>query len=173
MSLPSPLAFKPDVPRDAEIVGRLAPSPTGRLHLGHARSFIAAWWHARAAGGRVVLRSEDLDRTRCKPEFEDAFLRDLEWLGLTWDGPLLRQSAAGRAVCAALASLGLPVIGDLERGGAGVPGGPRVEPIAPDGSTARTHAPAHIRKRFSLPAFVNVWSALRVWSFLFLPVISS
>lgn len=92
MSLPSPLVFKPDVPRDAEIVGRLAPSPTGSLHLGHARSFIAAWWHARAAGGRVVLRSEDLDRTRCKPEFEDAFLRDLEWLGLTWDGPLLRQS---------------------------------------------------------------------------------
>lgn len=86
------LAFEPSVDPDGAVVGRLAPSPTGRLHLGHARSFVAAWWHARAAGGRVVLRSEDLDRTRCKPEYEDDFLRDLEWLGLTWDGPLLRQS---------------------------------------------------------------------------------
>ena len=92
MSGPASIAFEPDLPVDGEVIGRLAPSPTGRLHLGHARSFVAAWWHARAAGGRVALRSEDLDRTRCKPEYEDAFLRDLEWLGLTWDGPLLRQS---------------------------------------------------------------------------------
>lgn len=92
MSEPATIEFEPSVDPDEPVVGRLAPSPTGRLHLGHARSFVAAWWHARAAGGRVVLRSEDLDRTRCKPEYEDAFLRDLEWLGLTWDGPLLRQS---------------------------------------------------------------------------------
>lgn len=87
---PAP-ATSPDQP-EAGVTGRLAPSPTGRLHLGHARSFVAAWWHARAAGGSVVLRSEDLDRTRCKPEHETAFLQDLEWLGLTWDGPMLRQS---------------------------------------------------------------------------------
>jgi glutamyl-tRNA synthetase len=74
------------------VVTRLAPSPTGRLHLGHARSFLLAWWHARAQGGRVVLRLEDLDDQRCKPEFADACLRDLEWLGLDWDGPVLVQS---------------------------------------------------------------------------------
>ncbi len=89
---PDPVRFAATAGAPGEVVGRLAPSPTGRLHLGHARSFVAAWWHARAAGGRVVLRSEDLDRTRCRREFEDAFLRDLEWLGLTWDGSLLRQS---------------------------------------------------------------------------------
>lgn len=72
--------------------GRLAPSPTGHLHLGHARSFLLAWWHARAGGGRVLLRLEDLDAERVKPGMADEVLRDLEWLGLDWDGPLLRQS---------------------------------------------------------------------------------
>lgn len=68
------------------IVGRLAPSPTGHLHLGHARSFLVAWWHARARGGRIVLRIEDLDVERVKPGMIDETLRDLEWLGLDWDG---------------------------------------------------------------------------------------
>ena len=63
-------------------VGRLAPSPTGALHVGHARSFLLAWWHARSRGGRVVLRIEDLDRSRVKPGAIDTVLRDLEWLGL-------------------------------------------------------------------------------------------
>jgi len=71
---------------------RLAPSPTGLLHLGHARSFLAAWWFARARGGRVVMRVEDLDGARCRPEWADAALRDLEWLGLDWDGAPLVQS---------------------------------------------------------------------------------
>jgi glutamyl-tRNA synthetase len=71
---------------------RLAPSPTGLLHLGHARSFLAAWWMARARAGRVVLRIEDLDRERCRPEWDDAARADLEWLGLDWDGPVLVQS---------------------------------------------------------------------------------
>ncbi|MEZ5976756.1 MAG: tRNA glutamyl-Q(34) synthetase GluQRS [Planctomycetota bacterium] len=71
---------------------RLAPSPTGLLHLGHARSFLAAWWCARSEGGRVVLRIEDLDTGRSRPEFTDAARRDLEWLGLDWDGPELVQS---------------------------------------------------------------------------------
>ena len=74
-------------------VGRLAPSPTGLLHLGHARSFLFAWWSIRSRGGRIVLRIEDLDAERCKPGLADACLRDLEWLGLDWDGEVTWQSA--------------------------------------------------------------------------------
>jgi glutamyl-tRNA synthetase len=73
-------------------VGRLAPSPTGRLHVGHARTFLLAWWHARSRGGRVVLRIEDLDATRSDPALVDSVRRDVEWLGLDWDGPALVQS---------------------------------------------------------------------------------
>jgi glutamyl-tRNA synthetase len=73
-------------------VGRLAPSPTGHLHLGHARSFLLAWWHARSRGGRIVLRIEDLDVDRVKPGMVEATLRDLEWLGLDWDGEVVVQS---------------------------------------------------------------------------------
>lgn len=75
------------------LVGRLAPSPTGLLHLGHARSFLLAWWSVRARGGRMVLRMEDLDGPRVKPGTIDAALRDLDWLGLDWDGPWLLQSS--------------------------------------------------------------------------------
>lgn len=68
--------------------GRIAPSPTGLLHLGHARTFWIAWQRARQAGGQVVLRNEDLDPQRSKPEFVQAFMEDLRWLGLDWDeGP--------------------------------------------------------------------------------------
>ncbi len=68
--------------------GRLAPSPTGYLHLGHASTFWVAWQRARAAGGRLVFRNEDLDYQRCKPEFVRAMVEDLRWLGLDWDeGP--------------------------------------------------------------------------------------
>lgn len=74
------------------VVGRLAPSPTGLLHLGHARSFLLAWWSARSAGGRVVLRLDDLDTERAKDGLDDACLRDLAWLGLDWDGPVARQT---------------------------------------------------------------------------------
>lgn len=73
-------------------VGRLAPSPTGLLHLGHARTFLLAWWHIRARGGKVLLRMEDLDVQRAGSHFADAALRDLEWLGLDWDGPVRFQS---------------------------------------------------------------------------------
>lgn len=73
-------------------VTRFAPSPTGRLHRGHAFSALTAWRAAREAGGRFLLRIEDIDPTRCKPEFEDAILEDLAWLGLDWDGPVRRQS---------------------------------------------------------------------------------
>ena len=68
--------------------GRLAPSPTGLLHRGHAATFLAAQRRARAAGGTLVLRVEDLDRERCKPEFRAALVEDLRWLGLDWqEGP--------------------------------------------------------------------------------------
>jgi glutamyl/glutaminyl-tRNA synthetase len=68
--------------------GRLAPSPTGYLHLGHARTFWAAWRRARATGGKLVFRNEDLDYQRCRPEFVRAMYEDLRWLGLDWDeGP--------------------------------------------------------------------------------------
>jgi glutamyl-Q tRNA(Asp) synthetase len=73
------------------LVTRFAPSPTGLLHLGHAYSALTA---ARAAGpdGRFLLRIEDIDRGRCRPEFEVAVLEDLSWLGLTWEQPVRRQS---------------------------------------------------------------------------------
>ncbi len=73
-------------------VTRFAPSPTGRLHRGHAFSALTSWRAAREAGGRFLLRIEDIDPTRCKPEFEDSILEDLAWLGLDWDGPVRRQS---------------------------------------------------------------------------------
>jgi glutamyl-Q tRNA(Asp) synthetase len=73
-------------------VFRFAPSPNGYLHLGHAYS---AWLNfdlARQAGGRLLLRIEDIDTTRCKPEFEAAIYRDLAWLGISWETPVRRQS---------------------------------------------------------------------------------
>jgi glutamyl/glutaminyl-tRNA synthetase len=72
--------------------GRLAPSPTGLLHLGHARTFWIATQRAWARGGTVLLRNDDLDTDRCSPEFVDAFQEDLRWLGLRWTQPMLTQS---------------------------------------------------------------------------------
>ena len=72
------------------IVTRFAPSPTGYLHLGHAFAAITA--HDAAQGGRFIMRIEDIDATRCKPEFEAAIFEDLAWLGLDWEKPVLRQS---------------------------------------------------------------------------------
>lgn len=71
---------------------RFAPSPTGPLHLGHAYSAILAHDMARAAGGAFLLRMEDTDLERSRPEWEAAILADLTWLGLSWDGPVHRQS---------------------------------------------------------------------------------
>ncbi len=71
---------------------RFAPSPTGRLHKGHAFSALTAWTAAREAGGRFILRIEDIDPTRCRPEFDAAILEDLTWLGLDWETPVRRQS---------------------------------------------------------------------------------
>lgn len=74
------------------MITRFAPSPTGLLHLGHAFSALTAWDRARAAGGRFLLRIEDIDRPRCRPEYEAAIYEDLHWLGLDWPEPVLRQS---------------------------------------------------------------------------------
>ena len=73
-------------------VFRFAPSPNGRLHLGHAYSAILNHEMANAAGGRFLLRFEDIDTVRCKPEFIDAALDDLHWLGLKWETPVRCQS---------------------------------------------------------------------------------
>ena len=72
-------------------ITRFAPSPTGDLHLGHAFSALSAFEAAREAGGRFVLRIEDLDAARCRPEFEAAIYQDLAWLGLDWEAPVRRQ----------------------------------------------------------------------------------
>jgi glutamyl-Q tRNA(Asp) synthetase len=74
------------------IVTRFAPSPTGRLHLGHADAAIRAHDHARTRGGRFLLRIEDIDGTRSRPEHVAAILADLAWLGLSWDGEVVFQS---------------------------------------------------------------------------------
>ena len=71
---------------------RFAPSPTGRLHRGHAFSALTAYRAAREAGGRFVLRIEDIDFSRCRPEYEASILEDLAWLGLDWEQPVRRQS---------------------------------------------------------------------------------
>ncbi len=71
---------------------RFAPSPTGYLHRGHAFSALTAFEAARAADGRFILRIEDIDTARCRPEYEAAILEDLGWLGLTWEAPVRRQS---------------------------------------------------------------------------------
>src|SRR5204862_7438995 len=86
---------------------RLAPSPTGALHVGNARTFLLTWLHARAAGESVVLRIDDLDGPRVKAGREKDAADDLRWLGLDWDEalPVLRQSertAAYDAACARL-----------------------------------------------------------------------
>jgi glutamyl-Q tRNA(Asp) synthetase len=92
------------------IVTRFAPSPTGFLHLGHAHAALTASRHAREAGGRFLLRIEDIDPTRCQPRYAAAIEEDLHWLGLQWDGAVRVQSAhlpEYRTVLDALSSQGL------------------------------------------------------------------
>ncbi|HEX2100824.1 MAG TPA: glutamate--tRNA ligase family protein, partial [Candidatus Synoicihabitans sp.] len=86
-------------------LGRLAPSPTGLLHLGHARTFWIAAQRAAARGGALLLRNDDLDRARCRPEFVDAMREDLAWLGLEWREPMITQSERLPRYRAALARL--------------------------------------------------------------------
>lgn len=92
-------------PIDSPYRGRLAPSPTGRLHLGHARTFWVAQERARAAHGTLLLRNDDLDRARCRPEFVDAMREDMRWFGLEWLDPMVSQSTRIPLYRAALARL--------------------------------------------------------------------
>jgi glutamyl-Q tRNA(Asp) synthetase len=94
---PPPTAVQP--------VFRFAPSPNGELHLGHALSALTVDRLCREAGGRFLLRIEDIDRTRCRPEYETGILRDLAWLGLAWERPVRRQSEHMDAYAEALARL--------------------------------------------------------------------
>lgn len=77
------------------IISRFAPAPTGHLHLGHVVNAIYVWGITRALGGRVLLRIEDHDRQRSRPEFDAEILDDLAWLGFRWDGEVVRQRARG------------------------------------------------------------------------------
>jgi glutamyl-Q tRNA(Asp) synthetase len=86
-------------------VFRFAPSPNGFLHLGHALSALLNFELARAAGGRFLLRIEDIDATRCRPEYEQAIYQDLSWLGLSWEQPVRRQCEHFPDYCGTLAAL--------------------------------------------------------------------
>src|SRR5690348_18173438 len=86
-------------------VFRFAPSPNGYLHLGHALSALLNADMAKAAGGRLLLRIEDIDAARCRPDYEAAAYDDLRWLGLAWEEPVRRQSEHFAAYTAALRKL--------------------------------------------------------------------
>ena len=90
---------------EQKTVGRFAPSPSGRMHLGNVWACLLAWLAARSAGGAVVLRLEDLDPGRCRPEYCDQVMRDLEWLGLGWDGEPVYQSRRTQAYAQAFQEL--------------------------------------------------------------------
>src|SRR4051812_14016986 len=86
-------------------VFRFAPSPNGYLHLGHALSVLIDFEMARRVGGRFLLRIEDIDAARCRPEFEQAIYEDLAWLGITWEEPVRRQSAQFEAYRSSIGKL--------------------------------------------------------------------
>lgn len=151
--------------------GRIAPSPTGLLHLGHAATFWRAQERARAAGGTLILRLEDLDRSRCRPDFVEATYRDLRWLGLSWvEGPdeggphaPYQQSARGPLYLAAWQKLRAggfiyPCLCSRKDvlSAAGAPHQENEEPVYP--GTCRTglagarSAPGGVNWRFRVPA---------------------
>ncbi|MEB3258510.1 MAG: tRNA glutamyl-Q(34) synthetase GluQRS [Cyanobacteriota bacterium] len=91
--------------RQAGVVGRFAPSPSGTLHLGNLRTALLSWLASRRFDGLWLLRLDDLDRPRVRPEAEASIRADLAWLGLDWDGPVIQQSARRELYDAALAAL--------------------------------------------------------------------
>lgn len=80
-----------------QTIGRFAPSPSGRMHLGNVFSALLAWLSVRSSGGRMLLRIEDLDPDRCRPEYAEQLKRDLSWLGLDWDEEQTPQSRMGQS----------------------------------------------------------------------------
>lgn len=78
--------------QQSKYITRFAPSPTGRLHVGHAYSALFAYRTAQQSGGKFILRIEDIDTTRCRPEFESGIYEDLAWLDIKWEAPVRRQS---------------------------------------------------------------------------------
>src|SRR5262245_41785019 len=140
-------------------VFRFAPSPNGYLHLGHALSALLNFDMARAARGRLLLRIEDIDETRCRPEYEQAIFEDLAWLGITWEQPIRRQSDQlddYRAALAQLEAQGLlypsfesrgeiaALVTERERAGAW-PRDPDGAPLYP--GNAKTMSPDERRRR--------------------------
>jgi glutamyl-Q tRNA(Asp) synthetase len=118
-------------------VFRFAPSPTGYLHLGHAYSALIDFELSRQAGGRFLLRIEDTDRIRCRPEYEAAILEDLRWLGIEWEEPVRRQSqhfADYRAALDRLTALGLTYPSFMTRAEIEVATSDQAWPRDPDGS---------------------------------------
>jgi glutamyl-Q tRNA(Asp) synthetase len=121
----------------AQPVFRFAPSPTGYLHLGHAYSALVDFERCREAGGRFLLRIEDTDVTRCRPEFEAAIYDDLRWLGLSWEEPVRRQSehfADYRAALDKLTALDLVYPSFMSRAEIEAATGDPAWPRDPDGS---------------------------------------
>jgi glutamyl-tRNA synthetase len=134
---------------DSVSVGRLAPSPTGLLHLGHARTFLIAWWRARSTGGRLLLRLEDLDGPRAKPALAEAALQDLAWLGLDWDGPVRVQSTGLAEISEAaqrLSERGLAYACVCSRGDV------RSAQSAPQQGDVEARYPGTCRDKYSSPA---------------------
>jgi glutamyl-Q tRNA(Asp) synthetase len=140
-------------------VFRFAPSPNGFLHLGHARSALLNFDLARRSGGRLLLRIEDIDATRCRPEYEAAIYEDLAWLGIVWEQPVRRQSdhfALYREAAERLAREGLlypafesraeisRLVGEKDRAG-NWPRDPDGAPLYP--GTARRMSPAERERR--------------------------
>ena len=118
-------------------VFRFAPSPNGELHLGHACSAVIDFDLCRRAGGRFLLRIEDIDRTRCRPEYEAAIYEDLRWLGLAWEEPVRRQSEHMADYAAALAKLremDLVYPAFMSRGDIRAATAPHDSPRDPDGA---------------------------------------
>ena len=136
-------------------VFRFAPSPNGYLHLGHAYSALLNAERARAAGGMLLLRIEDIDPSRCRPEYEKAIYEDLTWLGIGWEQPVRRQSDhldAYRAALAKLEKLGLVYPSFESRAEIARLAEQQDWPRDPDGAllypgTAKTLAPDERRRR--------------------------
>lgn len=144
-------------------VFRFAPSPNGYLHLGHALSALLNADLARAGGGRLLLRIEDIDRARCKPEYEQAIYDDLAWLGIDWERPVRRQSEhfdAYRDALARLQAMDLVYASFESRGeiaqmvaarGEGWPRDPDGAPLYPGSRTSTSDAARKARMEVGEP----------------------